>query len=833
MKKEITLVLLALCPLVAGAQDRWEETRQGDAFFGVNYTLPFAHAYRALGYLGLDRKTAIDKDTYHFARLGLNAYRIHLWDVELTDSLGNLTPNDHLDLMDYLIHKLEERGIHIVLTAQTNFGNGYPERDRATGGFSYLYDKCDVHANPRAVAAQERYLGQLLRHVNPYTGKAYNADPAIVGFEVNNEPCHAGTRKEVTAYINRMVRAMRATGYRGPVFYNVSHNQQVVEAYYDANIQGTTYQWYPIGLVAGHTRQGNYLTAVDSYPIPFADRVKNFDRQERLVYEFSPADVLYSHLYPAMTRSFRTAGFRWITQFAYDPIDIAYANTEYQTHFLNLAYTPGKAISLRVAAEAARAIPMGTSYGTYPRDTLFADGFRVSYAEDLSELNNGVKFYHSNHTATRPADAARLESVAGCGSSPIVDYEGTGAYFIDRLEPGVWRLEVMPDAVVVSDPFAKPSPRKDVVDIVYGTWDMTLRLPDLGDTFSVHPLDQAHIALTAKDGTIGALRPGVYLLRRSGATPSRQWTADSRWQHIRLGEFVAPAPRASAYRVVHKAAPYAETGQALTVRATVAGPARPDSVTLYPGHVSFWNARNPIRRMRRVGGYTYETTIPASELHEGLYGYNIVICRGDSTYTFPSENSDAACGYASGFAGTPLDWDYTSTARWSTRVVAPASPVALLTAAETERGDAMETYQMPEWGAKNADLYLRAWIKNKVESRKRRTSTATTLCLRPATGTSLPAIGMSAGFVTSDGYTYNAPCPAPGADGIVRLPLTALRQTDTALLPHAYPTFLPRTFHPTTDITFEAGKAERLEIRLTASGETPVTPARIAEAWLE
>ena len=104
---------------------RWSDTREEASFFGTNYTLPFAHAYRALGYLGLDRKAAIDKDVYHLSRLGLNAYRIHLWDVELTDEQGNLLENEHLDLMDYLIAKLKERNIHIVITAQTNFGNGY------------------------------------------------------------------------------------------------------------------------------------------------------------------------------------------------------------------------------------------------------------------------------------------------------------------------------------------------------------------------------------------------------------------------------------------------------------------------------------------------------------------------------------------------------------------------------------------------------------------------------------------------------------------------------------------------------------------------------------
>ena len=181
---------------------RWSDTRQEASFFGVNYTLPFAHAYRALGYLGLDRKAAIDKDVYHITRLGLNAYRIHLWDVELTDEQGNLLENEHLDLMDYLIAKLKERNIHIVITAQTNFGNGYPERNIQTGGFSYKYDKCDVHSHPEAITAQETYLHNLVKHINPYTGIAYKDDPSIVGFEINNEPCHSGTKEEVKAYIN-------------------------------------------------------------------------------------------------------------------------------------------------------------------------------------------------------------------------------------------------------------------------------------------------------------------------------------------------------------------------------------------------------------------------------------------------------------------------------------------------------------------------------------------------------------------------------------------------------------------------------------------------------
>ena len=115
------------------------------SYYGTNYTVPFAHAYRALGYLDKDRKGAIRRDVSHMKRLGFNGFRLHLWDAELADSLGNLLDNDHLDLLDYLIAELERNGIDIVLTAQTNFGNGYPEKNVDTGAFTYDFDKCRIH----------------------------------------------------------------------------------------------------------------------------------------------------------------------------------------------------------------------------------------------------------------------------------------------------------------------------------------------------------------------------------------------------------------------------------------------------------------------------------------------------------------------------------------------------------------------------------------------------------------------------------------------------------------------------------------------------------------
>jgi len=851
MKRNLATFIGCLISMLVAAQQiptvyidgkgimRWSDTHQEASFFGVNYTLPFAHAYRATGYLGVDRKAAIDRDVYHFTRLGLTAYRIHLWDVELSDAQGNLLENEHLDLLDYLISKLKERGIRIVITAQTNFGDGYPERNQPTGGFSYHYDKCSVHTNPEAIAAQERYIAALVQHLNPYTGKAYKDDPSIIGFEMNNEPCHPGSQEETRDYIDRMLAALDQAGNRKPVFYNVSHNLQQTEVFYSTDIQGTTFQWYPTGLVSGHTRHGNFLPYVDHYPIPFT-QVKGFDQKARLVYEFDPADLMYSYMYPAMVRSFRTAGFQWITQFAYDPIDLAPFNTEYQTHYINLAYTPHKAISLKIAAEASRRLPLNASYGTYPRDTVFG-AFRVSYRQDLSELNTPEKFWYSNNTTSLPANAGRLESVAGCGQSPVVGYEGTGAYFLDRLEEGLWRLEVMPDAVQVSDPFAKPSLKKEVVRTFWGTWDMELHLPGLEKAFSITGINAGnHVQTKTTDGIIRSLQPGVYLLQQDGRVPDRNWMPDTPWKNIRLNEFVAPKKQTepSTYTVFHQPAKTAEAGKPLVIEALVGGTERPDSVLIYTDQVSFWNDENPVIRMKRVTGYTYRAVVPARETKEGFFRYNIVTCRDNRQQTFPP-----------GGSGSPLDWDYTNSQYYETGVVPPEQEIRLIAADDNFSGT--ETFTMPEWNPirrrivddspvekqtldlifiskdEHSRFYLRKYIRDEVVNREDRLKTCTYLCLDLK---KMPE-GLHAGFITSDGYTYTMTCPPP-ENGIVRLPLKELKQTDTALLPPSYPVFMEKYFRPSTEIPFRIGTIESIE--LSFDGKKEVTgEIELGSVWLE
>ena len=131
----------------------------------------------------------------------------------------------------------------------------------------------------------------------------------------------------------------------------------------------------------------------------------------------------------------------------------------------------------------------------------------------------------------------------------------------------------------VSGPVPLPT-EKEVVTIAYGAWDMALQLPNLGNAFTLSAIQSpanSTLASSAyrensrkeevKDGVIHSLRPGVYLLQRKHCAPKQNWTADSQWNTIRLGEYAAPAPRATSYRVMHT--------PATTVEATWPGVAPP------------------------------------------------------------------------------------------------------------------------------------------------------------------------------------------------------------------------------------------------------------------
>ena len=74
-----------------------------------------------------------------------------------------------------LATKANERGMKFVITPIAFWGNGWPEPDEETPGFSHKYGKEDCLTNDDAIKAQANYLRQFLDHINPYTQIAYKA----------------------------------------------------------------------------------------------------------------------------------------------------------------------------------------------------------------------------------------------------------------------------------------------------------------------------------------------------------------------------------------------------------------------------------------------------------------------------------------------------------------------------------------------------------------------------------------------------------------------------------------------------------------------------------
>ncbi len=603
---------------------RWRETGEEVALFGVNYYAPFASDYFFLKQLGVPIEQVIDCDVLHFARMGLDVIRLHVFDREISDREGNLLDNEHLRLLDYLIAKARERGIYVVLTPIAWWGTPNPN-----AGFSNLFTMQQMTTDPIARRIQQNYLVQFVTHVNRYTGLAYKDDPVIIAFELINEPLYppGTTDEQVRDYINALAQAIRQTGCQKPLFYNGWGNR--FAAVRDSVVEGCSFGWYPTGLVARRSLKGNFLPLVDDYP---SMRAPELARKAKIVYEFDAADVPGSYIYPAMARAFRSGGAQIATQFQYDPLPLAPFNVGWQTHYLNLVYSPNKAVSFIIAAEAFRRLPRLKTYGRYPESTRFGP-FRVSYEEDLSEMVTEREFFYSNDTKTVPPAPEKLTRIIGCGSSPVVRYDGTGAYFLDKLSDGVWRLEVYPDAVWVNDPYGNPRLDRYVSVVFWRERTMQLRLPDLGAEFSVEPLNEGNAYRTRARNGVFRIRPGAYLLRRHGAKlPS----LDKLSLPVRVGlhEFVAPPSMDNIVMAWHEPARLWVTEKPLPVTVTVATSQPPQRVVLHfrsPDQQGF--ASVPMKERR---AYRYEATIPAQALKPPKMHYCVSVHWDDKVITLPA-----------------------------------------------------------------------------------------------------------------------------------------------------------------------------------------------------
>ena len=801
---------------------RWEHNNSPVKGFGVNYSVPFAHAYRTGKRLDVELKEAIDNDVYHFSRLGFDLYRIHIWDTEISDEAGNLLKNEHLELFDYLISQLKERNINFVLTPIAYWGNGWPEPDEDTPGFSDEYGKAKSLTNPEAIKAQENYLAQFLNHVNPYTGIAYKNEPNVIAFEISNEPHHREGPEKVKEFINRMVTALRSTGTDKPIFYNVSHSIHLAETYAASKIDGGTFQWYPTGLGFGKELEGNLLPNVNDYEIPF-DEIWLEEGLAKLVYEFDAADVMKSYIYPALARSFRQAGIQLATHFAYDPTFMSYANTEYNTHYMNLAYTPQKALALMISGEVFHQLPMYEDLGGYPDNFSFGD-FLISYGKDLALLNSEEKFFYTNSNTIKPESLVDLMQIAGYGNSEVVKYKGRGAYFLDKLADGVWRLELMPDALVVRNPFGQNSLDKTIAVINHKPWEMKVNLPGLGADFLVSPLNQGNGYSTRSKAKSFIIEPGSYILKAEGKEYDLE--NDGQWEEDDLKAYVAPKTTVDKTYVLHEAVPTASVGTNLEISAEIISNEEIEKVEVWFRNGNIYNTAV----LKPQGAYNYVTEVPEKLLKKGFLNYRIVVTTQQGSFTFPS-----------GVEGNPAEWDFYDASQYRTAVVEPDYPVYLFNAAKDSEnvvGEWMESLKIVPTKDKgeaeyqvnveklfeedvenlNADpLYdysFRYNFNRKIAGRRADLSEKDELVLKGRALNNKP-VKLQVAFVMNNGSAFGEVIELqPGELDIYEVDLSDLKPVKTVILPRPYPSFLPYYFEHNLEEDFDLQNVESLQFSI-------------------
>ncbi len=823
----------------------WADSGEEVRLFGVNYYTPFSQTYRGLNVMGKDHKEAIDEDVYHLVRMGMEAFRTHIYEIEITDRQGNLVENHHLDLHNYSLYKMKEHNIRTIITPTIYYGAGWPEGNVIQPpGFANYISKAAAPQNREFWPVIRNYLDQIVNYRNPYTGLTPIEDPNIIAIEIDNEPSHSGYDRTLE-FVNTMANQLRESGWDKPIFYNITHG--VPEAYLDADIDGVTFQWYNAGLYQGREKRSNYFPFVSSFDMPWVDD-ERYQKMAKMVYEFDPADNLNNYALPMSARSFREAGMQFAAHFAYTALGVAHANSDWISHYLNLVYTPGRAVSMIIAGEVFREIDHIQQFEAYPADTTFGS-FSMSHHEDLSLMNTDRAFLYSNNTDTAPQNPEALERIAGVGTSPVVSHPGRGAYLLDKLEDGVWRLEVFPDAIPTQDPFVGPvNNLRYVVRIEWRDHPMQITLGDLGDSFRIRGLNEDnHYNATASGGTF-TISPGTYLLTREGVDSGR-WTPESRFGTVKLGDYHAVPANAENPEVWHRPSEQGEAGAPLTISADISGLRNDDTLSL---RVKTASGANHNVEMREVIPFKFEADIPADIMTAGDVDYWIVVERevGSGYLTFPGSVPTAR-----------WEWEDDFIQRWTTRAVEPGSPVEIWHAQKDQQssyqafsgGGGANRSQLVQTGIENAMarsvssttptqgrhvLGFSTFIADRIRGITPETlDTYQYLVVRAKTEFDNPA-PMKVVLLDNDANAYSAPVDLENVYREYRIPLSSFEADRFMMLPRGFPSVLGGWFETGVRGEVRPSKIEEIQFLMDTSDNPGYTGGErygfeVETVWLE
>ena len=431
-----------------------------------------------------------------------------------------------------------------------------------------------------------------------------------------------------------------------------------------------------------------------------------------------------------------------------------------------------------------------------------------------------------------------MEHVAGSGNSPVVKYDGTGAYFLDKLPNGTWRLEVMPDVVWTSDPFAPASPKRRVAVIQWNQRAMTINLSDLGPSYRLFPINDGNRHEAKSSERTVQVKPGTYLL----ISPSVEHALTDDLQKvlqggettvsfgvtkiggIRLIEFAAPPPTVDKLYVLHKPLTEVSEGSPLEVTATIVGPNEPTSVEVRVLGQGRRGAETI--PMTRGNGFSYTATISPGQ---NYIRYYIVVRTANERRTYPGDVD-----------GEPSEWGFDWRKTYDVPVIPKGAPLYLFEST-ADANDLSRTWlpgagnvptgqaglaelripvqqlivpdnENPN-GAKVADYSMRFFFGQKISGRRGELPGRQRLVVS-GRGLNDKPCPIQVALITKGGQAYGATIILPQSQGEITISISDLKPVKLVTLPRPYPTFLPYFFESGTQPAFNIGDSDTLQISI-------------------
>ena len=517
------------------------------ALFGTNYYPMSYTQYSNMKQLRANFDEEIRQDVTDMKACGIQVVRVHVFGSEFSRGDGTLVNDEHLRLLDRLVYELDRQGLYFFCTPIAYFSSVNCSRM----GLMFRED---------AIAAQEKFIGQLLNHTNPYTGRQLKDEPCFGFMEIQNEPFyfaynhttieqvpewmksgiteyvttdlsiwrglwsayHGGSilvnnsigyqnfmEERMTIYLDRMMKAIRGTGAKQPVaaaLFETTGGQHpgLVRAISKSAVEAVTDGWYPGGFeqLNEETNQLgiNELQAYDLDPL--------LSQKARMVYEF---DIFRTYnnvtAYPLMIRRYRSVGAQVVCNFQYDARITARQNTDWGGHYLNREVTPAKTVAFNICSQLMKSIPMYEKY-TRQTDNIVFHNTAISYSNDKQAMyvTNDMVLHAKSTMSWQPLTLpANPKFIMGRGDSQYVKYSGSGYYTVTTKPDNTIHLYVSRNAELNAPVsygfFDDGSINKIKVELTTTTEIFTLLLPGW-DNFKCVRNENEQVAVSNRSFTV-------------------------------------------------------------------------------------------------------------------------------------------------------------------------------------------------------------------------------------------------------------------------------------------------------------------------------------------